>query len=129
MRRWFRKTGENTIELKEKRWGGIKIILGIILLIGIYYNFIDPRYKDDTWRYIKITYQPDKWAEEQFEEEVSETDPNLTRWGETKEEFISERKEFRLERGGGYLVYLYFYWCLYSFYSLLPLAHQTPCTI
>ncbi|VEH67805.1 Uncharacterised protein [Rodentibacter pneumotropicus] len=34
MRRWFRKTDENAIELKEKRWGWIKIILGLILMGG-----------------------------------------------------------------------------------------------
>ncbi|NEN75573.1 hypothetical protein F9B74_04420 [Pelistega sp. NLN82] len=26
MRHWFRKTGENTIELKEKRWAAVKIV-------------------------------------------------------------------------------------------------------
>ena len=39
MRHWFKKTGENTIELKEKRWAAVKIVLVIILVAGVYYNF------------------------------------------------------------------------------------------
>ena len=48
MRHWFKKTGENTIELKEKRWAAVKIVLIIFTVIAVYYNFIDPRYQNMT---------------------------------------------------------------------------------
>ena len=93
MRRWFKITDNNTIELKEKRWAFIKIIFGVMLLIGIYYSFIDSRYKETTWRHLELTFMPDKWAEKQYEYEQSDEDQNLTRWGETKEEFLIAMKE------------------------------------
>ena len=40
MRHWFKKTGENTIELKEKRWAAVKIVLVIILVAGVYLSLI-----------------------------------------------------------------------------------------
>ena len=98
MRHWFKKTGENTIELKEKRWAAVKIVLVIILVAGVYYNFIDSRYKETTWRHLELTFMPDKWAEKQYEYEQSDEDPNLTRWGETKEEFLISMKEYRKEK-------------------------------
>jgi len=88
MRRWFKITDNNTIELKEKRWAAVKIVLVIILVAGVYYNFIDSRYNEMIWRDLELTFQPDKWAEKQYEYKKSDEDPNLTRWGETKEEFI-----------------------------------------
>lgn len=118
MRRWFRKTDDNTIELKEKRWAFVKVFLGIILLAGIYYNFMDPRYKEETWKYFKITFQPNKWAEEQYEYEVSDTDPNLTRWGETKDEFLVSIKQFRNERAGLIIGYTYIVTSIYILYIL-----------
>ena len=45
MRHWFKKTGENTIELKEKRWAAVKIVLIILAITAVYYDFIDPRTK------------------------------------------------------------------------------------
>ena len=81
IRHWFKKTGENTIELKEKRWAAVKIVLVIILVAGVYYNFIDSRYNEMIWRDLELTFQPDKWAEKQYEYKKSDEDPNLTRWG------------------------------------------------
>ena len=52
MRHWFKKTGENTIELKEKRWAAVKIVLIIFTVIAVYYNFIDPRYQNMTKTHI-----------------------------------------------------------------------------
>ncbi|THA05288.1 hypothetical protein D3M78_12005, partial [Rodentibacter pneumotropicus] len=118
MRHWFRKTGENTIELKEKRWAAVKIILGIVLLAGIYYSFIDSSYKEMTWRYLELTFQPNKWAEKQYEHEVSDEDPNLTRWGETKEEFLISMKEYRKEKASWIIGYYYCFVCSYIFFLI-----------
>ena len=113
MRHWFKKTGENTIELKEKRWAAVKIVLVIILVAGVYYNFIDSRYNEMIWRDLELTFQPDKWAEKQYEYKKSDEDPNLTRWGETKEEFIISMKEHRKEKAGLIIGYIYFLTSLY----------------
>ena len=113
MRRWFKITDNNTIELKEKRWAAVKIVLVIILVAGVYYNFIDSRYKETTWRHLELTFMPDKWAEKQYEYEQSDEDPNLTRWGETKEEFIISMKEHRKEKAGLIIGYIYFLTSLY----------------
>ncbi|WP_077586619.1 hypothetical protein [Rodentibacter caecimuris] len=118
MRSWFRKTDENTIELKEKRWAFIKIIFGIMLLIGIYYSFIDSRYKEMTWRNLELTFMPDKWAEKQYEYEKSDKDPNLTRWGETKEEFLISIKEHRKEKATWIIGYYYIFTCMYIFFFI-----------
>ncbi|TCP96511.1 hypothetical protein EDC44_10444 [Cricetibacter osteomyelitidis] len=107
MRRWFRKTGENTIEVKEKRWGILKLLFLVFIMIGIYYDFIDPRYKDNTWNNIQITYQPNKWIENQFNEVASTENPNTTRWGQTKEEFIAWKRELINERGGIFIWHIY----------------------
>ncbi|MBN6063280.1 hypothetical protein HYE62_02795, partial [Aggregatibacter actinomycetemcomitans] len=109
--------------MKEKRWAAVKLVLGIILVAGIYYNFIDSRYKEMTWRNLELTFQPDKWAEKQYEYEVSDEDPNLTRWGETKEEFLISMKEHRKEKAGLIIGYIYFLTGFYFFsfiYFLWP---------
>ena len=113
MRHWFKKTDENTIELKEKRWAAVKIVLVIILVAGLYYNFIDSRYNEMIWRDLELTFQPEKWAEKQYEYKKSDEDPNLTRWGETKEEFIISMKEHRKEKAGLIIGYIYFLTSLY----------------
>ena len=113
MRRWFKITDNNTIELKEKRWAAVKIVLVIILVAGVYYNFIDSRYNEMIWRDLELTFQPDKWAEKQYEYKKSDEDPNLTRWGETKEEFIISMKEHRKEKAGLIIGYIYFLTSLY----------------
>ena len=113
MRRWFKIPDNNTIELKEKRWAAVKIVLVIILVAGVYYNFIDSRYNEMIWRDLELTFQPDKWAEKQYEYKKSDEDPNLTRWGETKEEFIISMKEHRKEKAGLIIGYIYFLTSLY----------------
>ena len=113
MRHWFKKADNNTIELKEKRWAAVKIVLVIILVAGVYYNFIDSRYNEMIWRDLELTFQPDKWAEKQYEYKKSDEDPNLTRWGETKEEFIISMKEHRKEKAGLIIGYIYFLTSLY----------------
>ena len=118
MRHWFKKTGENTIELKEKRWAAVKIVLVIILVAGVYYNFIDSRYKETTWRHLELTFMPDKWAEKQYEYEQSDEDPNLTRWGETKEEFLISMKEYRKEKATWIIWYYYIFTCMYILFFI-----------
>lgn len=113
MRHWFKKADNNTIELKEKRWAAVKIVLVIILVAGVYYNFIDSRYNEMIWRDLELTFQPDKWAEKQYEYKKSDEDPNLTRWGETKEEFIISMKDHRKEKAGLIIGYIYFLTSLY----------------
>ena len=67
---------------------------------------------------------PDKWAEKQYEYEQSDEDQNLTRWGETKEEFLISMKEYRKEKSNlDYLVLLYFYMYVYTFLYLFVLAN------
>ena len=39
MRHWFKKTSENTIELKEKRWAAVKIVL-IISMECFFFNSV-----------------------------------------------------------------------------------------
>ena len=127
MRHWFKKADNNTIELKEKRWAAVKIVLVIILVAGVYYNFIDSRYNEMIWRDLELTFQPDKWAEKQYEYKKSDEDPNLTRWGETKEEFIISMKEHRKEKQALIIwLYLFSHKPIYSLPYLFPLANQTP---
>lgn len=103
MRHWFKKTSENTIELKEKRWAAVKIVLIIFTVIAVYYNFIDPRYQNMTKTHIYAAFQPEVWAEREYSKVASTSNPNVTRWGEPKEAYILEADETRKEeRWWGY---------------------------
>ena len=103
MRHWFKKTGENTIELKEKRWAAVKIVLIIFTVIAVYYNFIDPRYQNMTKTHIYAAFQPEVWAEREYSKVASTSNPNVTRWGESKEAYILEADKTRKEeRWWGY---------------------------
>ena len=103
MRHWFKKTGENTIELKEKRWAAVKIVLIIFTVIAVYYDFIDPRYQNMTKTHIYAAFQPEVWAEREYSKVASTSNPNVTRWGEPKEAYILEADETRKEeRWWGY---------------------------
>ena len=103
MRHWFKKTGENTIELKEMRWAAVKIVLIIFTVIAVYYNFIDPRYQNMTKTHIYAAFQPEVWAEREYSKVASTSNPNVTRWGEPKEAYILEADETRKEeRWWGY---------------------------
>ncbi|WP_233117355.1 hypothetical protein, partial [Aggregatibacter actinomycetemcomitans] len=103
MRRWFRKTGENTIELKEKRWAAVKIVFIIFTVIAVYYDFIDPRYQNMTKTHMYAAFQPEVWAEREYSKVASTSNPNVTRWGEPKEVYILEADKTRKEeRWWGY---------------------------
>ncbi|MDS8745619.1 hypothetical protein RLK23_02720 [Streptococcus pneumoniae] len=103
MRHWFKKTGENTIELKEKRWAAVKIVFIIFTVIAVYYDFIDPRYQNMTKTHIYAAFQPEVWAEREYSKVASTSNPNVTRWGEPKEAYILEADETRKEeRWWGY---------------------------
>ena len=103
MRHWFKKTGENTIELKEKRWAAVKIVLIIFTVIAVYYDFIDPRYQNMTKTHIYAAFQPEVWAEREYSKVASTSNPNVTRWGESKEAYILEADKTRKEeRWWGY---------------------------
>ena len=103
MRHWFKKTGENTIELKEKRWAAVKIVLIILAITAVYYNFIDPRYQNMTKTHIYAAFQPEVWAEREYSKVASTSNPNVTRWGEPKEAYILEADKTRKEeRWWGY---------------------------
>ena len=103
MRRWFKITDNNTIELKEKRWAAVKIVLIIFTVIAVYYNFIDPRYQNMTKTHIYAAFQPEVWAEREYSKVASTSNPNVTRWGEPKEAYILEADETRKEeRWWGY---------------------------
>ncbi|MCQ9124117.1 hypothetical protein [Rodentibacter caecimuris] len=118
MRRWFRKTGENTIELKEKRWAAVKIVLVIFAIVSIYYNFIDPRYTNMTKTHIYAAFLPEVWSEREYSKVASISNPNVTRWGEPKEVYILEADETRKEeRWWGYITVgkyiLFLIYCLW----------------
>ena len=103
MRRWFKITDNNTIELKEKRWAAVKIVLIIFTVIAVYYNFIDPRYQNMTKTHIYAAFQPEVWAEREYSKVASTSNPNVTRWGESKEAYILEADKTRKEeRWWGY---------------------------
>jgi len=103
MRHWFKKTGENTIELKEKRWAAVKIVFIIFTVIAVYYDFIDPRYQNMTKTHIYAAFQPEVWAEREYSKVASTSNPNVTRWGESKEAYILEADKTRKEeRWWGY---------------------------
>ena len=93
MRRWFRKTGENTIELKEKRWAAVKIVFIIFTVISVYYDFIDPRYQEFTIQELKFAFQPESRFQKEFSHIVDDNDPNYTMLGETKEEYMARMWE------------------------------------
>ena len=78
MRHWFKKTGENTIELKEKRWAAVKIVLIILAITAVYYDFIDPRYQNMTWRELQYSFQPMKAFEKSWEFYQDYDNPNIT---------------------------------------------------
>ena len=94
MRHWFSKVDENTIELKEKRWAPVKIVLCFILIVSVYYDFINPNYKKDTLRYIELSFQTEKWLERGFQRDISEDNPKLNRWGQTKAQYINDALEW-----------------------------------
>ncbi len=103
MRRWFKITDNNTIELKEKRWAAVKIVLIIFTVIAVYYDFIDPRYQNMTKTHIYAAFQPEVWAEREYSKVASTSNPNVTRWGESKEAYILEADKTRKEeRWWGY---------------------------
>ncbi|OOF78717.1 hypothetical protein BKG96_05260 [Rodentibacter caecimuris] len=89
MRRWFRKTDENTIELKEKRWAAVKIVLIILAMTAIYYDFIDPRYQAFTIQELKFAFQPETRFQKEFSRIEDDNNPNYTRFGETKNEYMA----------------------------------------
>ncbi|WP_241009011.1 hypothetical protein, partial [Aggregatibacter actinomycetemcomitans] len=93
MRRWFKKTDENTIELKEKRWAAVKIVFIIFTVIAVYYEFIDPRYQEFTIQELKFAFQPESRFQKEFSHIVDDNDPNYTMLGETKEEYMSRMWE------------------------------------
>lgn len=103
MRHWFKKADNNTIELKEKRWAAVKIVLIIFTVIAVYYDFIDPRYQNMTKTHIYAAFQPEVWAEREYSKVASTSNPNVTRWGEPKEVYILEAdKTHKEERWWGY---------------------------
>ena len=103
MRHWFKKADNNTIELKEKRWAAVKIVLIIFTVIAVYYDFIDPRYQNMTKTHIYAAFQPEVWAEREYSKVASTSNPNVTRWGEPKEVYILEADKTRKEeRWWGY---------------------------
>ncbi|MCQ9124125.1 hypothetical protein [Rodentibacter caecimuris] len=90
MRRWFRKTDENTIEITEKKWGFVKVFF-IALMIGwVYYDFIDPHYQKLTWRELEYSFQPMKAFEKSWEFYQDYENPNITKAGQSKEDFMKE---------------------------------------
>ncbi|THA02442.1 hypothetical protein [Rodentibacter pneumotropicus] len=89
MRRWFKKNGENTIELKEKRWGLIKFFFIPLFITWIYYDFIDPRYQAFTIQELKFAFQPETRFQKEFSRIEDDNNPNYTRFGETKNEYMA----------------------------------------
>ena len=120
MRHWFKKTGENTIELKEKRWAAVKIVLIIFTVIAVYYNFIDPRYQNMTWRELQYSFQPMKAFEKSWEFYQDYDNPNITKAGQSKEDFMKENWDEYLS---GYAWIGYFIagkYVLFLIYCLWP---------
>ena len=93
MRHWFKKTGENTIELKEKRWAAVKIVLIILAITAVYYDFIDPRYQEFTIQELKFAFQPETRFQKEFSRIEDDNNPNYTRFGETKDEYMARMWE------------------------------------
>ncbi|EHB89401.1 hypothetical protein [Aggregatibacter aphrophilus] len=103
MRHWFEKTDENTIEVKEKKWGFVKAFFMALIIGWIYYDFIDPRYQEMTKNHIYAAFQPMVWFEREYSKVAFISDPNVTRWGEPKEIYILEADKTRKEeRWWGY---------------------------
>ena len=120
MRHWFKKTGENTIELKEKRWAAVKIVLIIFTVIAVYYDFIDPRYQNMTWRELQYSFQPMKAFEKSWEFYQDYDNPNITKAGQSKEDFMKENWDEYLS---GYAWIGYFIagkYVLFLIYCLWP---------
>ena len=93
MRHWFKKTSENTIELKEKRWAAVKIVLIILAITAVYYDFIDPRYQEFTIQELKFAFQPETRFQKEFSRIEDDNNPNYTRLGETKDEYMARMWE------------------------------------
>ena len=93
MRHWFKKTGENTIELKEKRWAAVKIVLIILAITAVYYDFIYPRYQEFTIQELKFAFQPETRFQKEFSRIEDDNNPNYTRFGETKDEYMARMWE------------------------------------
>ncbi|WP_288065324.1 hypothetical protein [Rodentibacter caecimuris] len=90
MRSWFRKTDENTIEITEKKWGFVKVFF-IALMIGwVYYDFIEPHYQKLTWRELEYSFQPMKAFEKSWAFYQDYENPNITKAGQSKEDFMKE---------------------------------------
>ncbi len=120
MRHWFKKTGENTIELKEKRWAAVKIVLIILAITAVYYDFIDPRYQNMTWRELQYSFQPMKAFEKSWEFYQDYDNPNITKAGQSKEDFMKENWDEYLS---GYAWIGYFIagkYVLFLIYCLWP---------
>lgn len=93
MRHWFKKTSENTIELKEKRWAAVKIVLIILAITAVYYDFIYPRYQEFTIQELKFAFQPETRFQKEFSRIEDDNNPNYTRFGETKDEYMARMWE------------------------------------
>lgn len=90
MRRWFKKTDENTIETQEKKWGFAKAFFMVLIIGWIYYDFIAPRYQESTIQELKFAFQPESRFQKEFSHIMDDNDPSYTMLEETKEEYLAK---------------------------------------
>ncbi|WP_150539459.1 hypothetical protein [Actinobacillus vicugnae] len=118
LRRWFRKIDEDTIELKIKWKGAFNIILIITMLfIPLYYDFIKPDSSERFRENFQFSFQPEKRFQKEYNQIVSDSDPNMTMYGDSKEEFMERmwnRHKHRVWNG-----YLSIAWYVIALFILL----------
>ncbi|WP_338422247.1 hypothetical protein [Aggregatibacter actinomycetemcomitans] len=89
-------------------------------MIAIYYDFIDPRYQNMTWRELQYSFQPMKAFEKSWEFYQDYDNPNITKAGQSKEDFMKENWDEYLS---GYAWIGYFIagkYVLFLIYCLWP---------
>ncbi|OOF65449.1 hypothetical protein [Rodentibacter sp. Ppn85] len=104
LRRCFVKIDDNTIEIKGKRGGTVKLVFIIITAFG-YYDFIHPDYRQTTFDDLKFTFQPETRFQDSWLFNADFSRPNYTRHGQTKEEYLAEMWE--IHKGSVWRGYVY----------------------
>ncbi|MCR1838031.1 hypothetical protein NSA18_09070 [Pasteurella caecimuris] len=103
LRRWFTKIDEDTIELKIKWKGAFNLMLiALALLLPLYYDLIKPDSSERFREEIRFSFQPETRFKKEYNQIVSDTDSNMTMYGDTKEDFMKrmwERHKHRVWDG------------------------------
>ncbi|MDP8034601.1 hypothetical protein QJU43_09920 [Pasteurella atlantica] len=111
--RWFKKIDDNTLELKEKRLGPIKLIFLFMLSLAVYYDFIHPEYREMNIHSLQFSFMPETRFQETWYRYYGDDleNPGFSKKGESKAQFMAEmweKHKHRVWDGYGMVAYYIF---------------------